>query len=139
MALKKCPRCELNYILDGGSLCTVCREEVHGYKKDDDEPMLCSVCGEATALPGEDMCRGCLSELKSLEITSADTTEDADINVAELESESLSDLDETDDAQGDDDLDNLVALEAMEDGEPLDDADEEEEDEPTLHRVAEAR
>jgi len=36
MALTKCPRCELNYILDGGSLCTVCRREVRGEQTDDE-------------------------------------------------------------------------------------------------------
>ena len=52
MALVKCPRCELNYILDGGELCTVCRKEVRGESEPSELPELCSECGENPAVPG---------------------------------------------------------------------------------------
>lgn len=91
MALKKCPRCELNYILDDGALCSVCYEEVHGSKKaEEEETHLCSVCGEKDALPGEDMCAGCLRELRRMGGPAAvdtDVEEDDEENPAEIEEE----------------------------------------------------
>ena len=63
MALVKCPRCELNYILDGGSLCTVCRREVRGEHEIIDTPEMCSECGENPAVPGSDLCMFCLKEM----------------------------------------------------------------------------
>ncbi|MEG2135177.1 MAG: hypothetical protein RR150_03750, partial [Clostridia bacterium] len=60
MGLVKCPRCELNYILDGGSLCTVCRKEVRGESEQDDITELCSECGENPAVPGGELCASCL-------------------------------------------------------------------------------
>lgn len=63
MALKKCPRCELNYILDGGTVCTVCRRELKGEQERDPLLDLCSVCNENPALPGKDMCLFCLKEM----------------------------------------------------------------------------
>ena len=64
MALVKCPRCELNYILDGGDLCTVCRKEVRGGSEQDDIAELCSECGENSAVPGGELCLSCLKEKK---------------------------------------------------------------------------
>ena len=52
MALEKCPRCELNYMLDGGELCTVCRREVKGEHESIDMTELCSACGEHPAVSG---------------------------------------------------------------------------------------
>lgn len=75
MALQKCPRCELNYILDGGKLCTVCQEEVRGTRAMEEPVTLCSACGEASALPGEDMCKHCMAELRSMEALSMDAQE----------------------------------------------------------------
>ena len=63
MALVKCPRCELNYILDGGTLCSVCRREVKGEHEIIDAPEMCSVCGENPAVPGGDLCLACLREM----------------------------------------------------------------------------
>ena len=63
MALVKCPRCELNYILDGGKLCTVCRKEVRGESEPSELPELCSECGENPAVPGGELCLACLKEM----------------------------------------------------------------------------
>ncbi len=109
MALKKCPRCELNYILDGGELCTVCREEVRGKHAQDETAALCSVCGEAPALPGEDMCRNCLSEIRSMEMFSTDEPDEAIRPDAGLEPEPVSEL---------------VEIEGLEDQPLLDSEDE---------------
>lgn len=62
MTLKKCPRCELNYILDGGALCTICRREVKGEQIDDDIIEMCSECGENPVVPGYEYCSACLKE-----------------------------------------------------------------------------
>ena len=63
MAFIKCPRCDLNYILDGESLCVVCRREVKGESEPVDIADLCSECGENPVLPGEELCLFCLKEL----------------------------------------------------------------------------
>lgn len=67
MALKKCPRCELNYILDGAPYCPVCTREVKGDKGKDTMLEVCSVCKENPALPGKDMCLFCLKEMEGTE------------------------------------------------------------------------
>ncbi len=64
MILCKCPRCELNYILDGGVLCSVCRDQSPGNWAEDDASQVCSVCGERAARPGEDLCGACLREMR---------------------------------------------------------------------------
>ncbi|HIQ62715.1 MAG TPA: hypothetical protein IAA66_03900 [Candidatus Avichristensenella intestinipullorum] len=67
MALKKCPRCELNYILDGQPYCTVCRREMKGERERDPLQELCSVCNENPVLPGKDLCLLCLMEMSKQE------------------------------------------------------------------------
>ncbi len=94
MGLRKCPRCELNYILDDGELCTVCREEVRGKRAKDDSISMCSACGEFPTLPGEDMCRACLAELRSIDILSTDNDDEGDVETTELDPDPVSSLDE---------------------------------------------
>ena len=62
MNLVKCPRCDLNYILDTEKLCKVCLREMKGNHVEDELEM-CSVCNEAPALPGHDVCLSCLKEM----------------------------------------------------------------------------
>ena len=64
MNLVKCPRCDLNYILDTEKLCKVCLREMKGNHVED-EMELCSVCNEAPALPGRDVCLSCLKEMNA--------------------------------------------------------------------------
>ena len=64
MNLVKCPRCDLNYILDTEKLCKVCLREMKGNHVEDEMEM-CSVCNAAPALPGRDVCLSCLKELSS--------------------------------------------------------------------------
>ncbi|MDO4572296.1 MAG: hypothetical protein Q4C13_02920 [Clostridia bacterium] len=67
MALKKCPKCELNYIKDGEALCNICEREIRRGLKEkpaEEEPMLCSECGEAPAVRGGELCAECLREQK---------------------------------------------------------------------------
>ena len=62
MNLVKCPRCDLNYILEGEKVCKVCQREMKGDSRED-EIELCSICNEAPALPGKDVCLFCLKEM----------------------------------------------------------------------------
>lgn len=71
MALKKCPRCELNYILDDAPYCTVCTREMKGDQKDSTLEM-CSICNENPVLPGKDMCLFCLKEMEGAQEASTE-------------------------------------------------------------------
>lgn len=63
MGLIKCPRCELNYMLDTESMCSVCKREVRGESEQYDMIELCSECGENPVVPGQELCAYCLKEL----------------------------------------------------------------------------
>ena len=71
MVLVKCPRCDLNYITEGEKYCKVCLREMKG-EQTKDELELCSVCNEAPALPGKDVCLFCLKEMNSDSVHSDD-------------------------------------------------------------------
>ncbi len=62
MKLVKCPRCELNYITENEKYCKVCLREMKG-ETPKEEVELCSICNEAPALPGRDVCLFCLREM----------------------------------------------------------------------------
>lgn len=97
----KCPRCELNYILEGEDYCHVCKSEMkHHTEVDEDELLdfddldLCPVCGANFVKENETMCNECRAKLKgeksqdwddeeedsSLVATDADETEGDDYN-----------------------------------------------------------
>ena len=104
MALRKCPRCELNYIKGDAELCDVCMREskriaARNHAADEDEPdeiLMCSECGEAPAVHGSELCAECLREQKrQAELESAALLD------AELD-EALS-AEEGDDAEADED------------------------------------
>ena len=89
MNLVKCPRCDLNYILEGEKLCKVCQRELKGGKWGN-EVELCSICNEAPALPGKDVCLFCLKEMNK----SNSTPDDEEITGREtLEPENIGDMD----------------------------------------------
>jgi len=123
MALEKCPRCELNYILDGGELCTVCRREVRGEYETIEIPEMCPECGENPVAPGNDLCVFCRSEMKrrSSAANSSDDTLMApeDVNMVEIDSVSTMDEIELDI------VDDEMASEFGADDEFKDDAEEE--------------
>lgn len=62
MGLIKCPRCELNYMLDTDKICSVCRREVRGESEQYEMIELCSECGENPVVPGQELCAYCLKE-----------------------------------------------------------------------------
>ncbi len=62
----KCPRCELNYILEGEDYCEICKSEMkHHDEGDEDEFLdfddldLCPVCGVNYIRPEQSMCEDC--------------------------------------------------------------------------------
>ena len=61
MGLRKCPRCELNYIRDDEKLCNVCRRAVK-HEEEPEEDLMCSECGEHPAMKGRDLCEECYKE-----------------------------------------------------------------------------
>ncbi|MEG2002491.1 MAG: hypothetical protein RR107_05305 [Clostridia bacterium] len=59
----KCPRCEINYILEKQKLCDVCKAELKLapdiYSEEDEEMVLCPICKTNYIFPDEDMCSSC--------------------------------------------------------------------------------
>lgn len=82
-----CPRCELNYIPETEKYCKICLRELKG-EAPKDEVELCSVCNEAPALPGKDVCLFCLREMNNAVGRPVDT-DDADPSV---DADSLGDM-----------------------------------------------
>lgn len=72
----KCPRCELNYMVDTDKLCKICFREIHGDDKTE-EHELCTICNETSVMPGKEFCLICLRELND---EKADVLIDADDN-----------------------------------------------------------
>lgn len=66
MALRKCPRCELNYIKDDETICNVCRRSAKG-EPDDLEQGMCVECGEHPAIKGLELCAYCRREQRRRE------------------------------------------------------------------------
>lgn len=65
MALRKCPKCEVNYLRPNETLCSVCASAMKRKKPvQEDEVIMCSNCGEAPAVHGSDLCEECLKEQK---------------------------------------------------------------------------
>ena len=97
MALVKCPRCDLNYILDGGTLCTVCRKEVKGEHDAVDTPEMCSECGEHPAMPGQEICIYCFKEMqRRSEASSTDDNGGMEPEETSLSIDPVSTMDEID-------------------------------------------
>ena len=132
MNLVKCPRCDLNYILDTEKLCKVCLREMKGSHVEDELEM-CSVCNEAPALPGRDVCLSCLKEMND-STTDEDVEENgAVVDESALGLNSVSNMDEIlpqmdDDDDGFADLEGELSLESViEDEENEENEDEDEE------------
>ena len=65
MALRKCPKCELNYLRGEESLCRVCAAELDKKRRiepAEEEIILCFECGERPAVHGKELCEECLRE-----------------------------------------------------------------------------
>ena len=134
MRLIKCPRCELNYIAPEEGFCKVCKREMKG-EKQHEEIELCTVCNEAPALPGKDVCLFCLKEMN------ANNDERGDNDDAEVVDESslggidpvssmdeiIPEIDEDIPEREYDEIENDLSLEEMGEDEAEEDEDEEDE------------
>ena len=86
MALKKCLKCELNYILDEQPYCTVCIKEMKGIDHHDDDGEICPMCAEREIAFGEEYCTECLADLKKLDskhVNGDPVEEDEEVDVIE--------------------------------------------------------
>ena len=93
MGLIKCPRCELNYMLDTEKICSVCRREVRGESEQYEMVELCSECGENPVVPGQELCAYCLKELAQRQNDNQDE-ENVVADAAEIGIDSVSTMDE---------------------------------------------
>lgn len=93
MALRKCPKCELNYIREGEQYCNVCLRamkngRIQAEPAAEEEETLCSECGEAPAVHGSDLCADCLREKKrQAELESAIALDDEDEDFQDVDDE----------------------------------------------------
>ena len=106
MGLIKCPRCELNYMLDTDKMCSVCRRDVRGESEQYEMIELCSECGENPVVPGQELCAYCLKEL-SQNSTDTQNEEGMVTEAANIGIDSVSTMDEIELDIGDD-LDDEV-------------------------------
>lgn len=129
MGFIKCPRCELNYILDSEKLCKVCRKEVSGEAEQYETIEYCSQCGENPVEPGEMLCASCLREQSR---AAEDANEDRDElrdGTIDIDNTSPSDLSEIDIDSQDDDIESSKIKEDADGFFDDDDDDDEEDDE----------
>lgn len=138
MKLVKCPRCELNYITENEKYCKVCLREMKG-DAPKDEIELCSVCNEAPALPGRDVCLFCLKEMSGGDNRTDDSQESEEhvdsASIVAMDSVSTMDeiipeIDEDIPSQEYGEIESELSLESVreEEEEDEDDEDEDEDD-----------
>ena len=108
MAFVLCPRCELNYMSDKDTYCSICMQEVRGIAPRE-EVELCSICNENPALPGKDVCAECLREMENRE-KDEPTDEDAVDNGDDMDE--MLPMDDADD-QSFGDMENALSLESV--------------------------
>lgn len=101
---KKCPRCELNYILENQDFCEICKEELRGISHnieidDVDESEVCPRCHVNFLNEGEKYCEACMAEMEEDKARAIDEVE-PDWDIAEDE--------EVDDVVVDDDVELSV-------------------------------
>lgn len=86
MGLKKCPKCELNYIRDDAKYCEVCSRKHKISDEDDNEDLLCIECGEHRAMKGKDICSYCYKEkLRQEQLEARHKAAAAAIDIDEVE------------------------------------------------------
>lgn len=93
MGLIKCPRCELNYIQEDEGYCKICKREMKGESRADEIEM-CTVCNEAPALPGKDVCLFCLKEMNANDHMDDENENDGRVGEASLGIDPVSSMDE---------------------------------------------
>ena len=132
MKLSKCPRCDLNYITEAEKYCKVCLREMKG-DASREEIEMCSVCNEAPALPGHDVCVFCLKEMNNGGVRGdegQDTEEAVDTSaIGGMDSVSTMDeiipeIDEDIPSQEFGEIESELSLESVREEEDQDDEDE---------------
>lgn len=93
MGLIKCPRCELNYIQEDEGYCKICKREMKGESRADEIEM-CTVCNEAPALPGKDVCLFCLKEMNANNHMDDENENDGRVGETSLGIDPVSSMDE---------------------------------------------
>ena len=134
MKLVKCPRCELNYITENEKYCKVCLREMKG-DAPKDEIELCSVCNEAPALPGRDVCLFCLKEMSGQD-NRDDDTEQEHVDTASIGGmdsvstmdEIIPEIDEDIPSQEYGEIENELSLESVREDEENEQDDEDEDE-----------
>ena len=147
---KKCPRCELNYILSDEDMCDVCKAELGLETKimllddiiDDEEPLkLCPICKTNYIGLDEKMCESCFNH-DTQDDTQDDENDDwraylddddpeegadeGDIPLEDLDAEFGDDDDEDDDFEDEENVDpDLDDIDDFVDMSDLDDLDDE--------------
>lgn len=124
---KKCPRCELNYILENEDYCEICKQELRGQRPttefddinlEDEELGLCPKCHKNYLNEGEKICEACAQSNRLTSFAELEEAEEPDVD-EELE---------TSEETADDDWE--LSLEGMQDEEfdeeMSDDIDEDE-------------
>ena len=130
MGLIKCPRCELNYIQEGEGYCKICKREMKGESRRDEIEM-CTVCNEAPALPGKDVCLFCLKEMNANGSDLNGEDNEVRVDEASLEIDPVSgmdeiipEIDEDIPAREYDEIESDLSLDEMGEEEAEDDEDE---------------
>ena len=93
MALKKCPRCELNYIQAEESYCNVCKRDIKGEADVEETVTICIECGENETVKGSEYCSVCLREAMRQEKLAETSTDEEDTVEIDLDSVELDDMD----------------------------------------------
>ncbi len=109
MAIKKCERCDLNYVKDGEKYCKVCKKLLDGENTKTPKAELCPSCGERLVAKGYELCRVCLADMMDTVETLEDENSDvidqkitpADMEIAEID---LGDDDEDDEVDVPEDI-----------------------------------
>ena len=136
MKLVKCPRCELNYITENEKYCKVCLREMKG-ESPKDEVELCSVCNEAPARPGRDVCLFCLKEMSGGNTNRDENESEEAVEASSLVSidpvstmdEIIPEIDEDIPSQEFGEIESELSLESVrEDEENEEDGDEDDDD-----------
>ena len=78
----KCPRCDLNWMLEGEEYCDVCKAELKleggiSLLEEEDEDNLCPYCGVNYLEPGEKLCAECREKKQAKRLIEEDDEEDS--------------------------------------------------------------